>query len=126
MNLNEDIENAISSGINYLGRKQKQDGSFSNRVSTLKNFNVYEENQSAFPTSLILSSLNDLSNSSGLRKIRSNASKFILSQRSDFWSWNYWKRNSAESSKSPYPEDLDDTCCAVAALTEYDSKSVSA
>lgn len=125
MNLKE-IENAISSGINYLGRKQKQDGSFSNRVSTSKNFSTYEENQSAFPTSLILSSLNSLADTEETGKIKSRASEFILSQRSDFWSWNYWKRNSAESMKSPYPEDLDDTCCAVAALTAYDPSLVSA
>ncbi|MFA6973155.1 MAG: hypothetical protein WC238_00250 [Parcubacteria group bacterium] len=126
MNLDKDIENAISSGINYLSQKQKRDGSFSNRVSTSKNFSSYEENQSAFPTSLILSSLNSFPNMGELGKIKNNVSKFILGQRSEFWSWNYWKRNSAESSKSPYPEDLDDTCCAVAALTGYDSKSVSA
>ncbi len=125
MNLN-DIESAISSGIDYLSQKQKQDGSFSNRISTSKNFSSYKENQSAFPTSLILSSLNSLADTGELGKIKNNVSKFILGQRSEFWSWNYWKRNSTESSELPYPEDLDDTCCGVAALMKYNSKLISA
>ena len=123
MNVKE-IENTISSGINYLGRKQKRDGSFPNLVSTSKKFNTYKENQSAFLTSLILSSLNSLTDTGESGKIKSRASKFILSQRSEFWSWNYWKRNSPESKSSPYPEDLDDTCCALAALIFHDQKNV--
>ncbi|OGI36009.1 MAG: hypothetical protein A2259_01645 [Candidatus Moranbacteria bacterium RIFOXYA2_FULL_43_15] len=48
-----------------------------------------------------------------------------MNQKSDFWSWNYWERNSPDSKDTPYPDDLDDTCCAATALIGHNSKIVS-
>lgn len=52
----------------------------------------------------------------GTEHITKGATKFILSQRSTRWSWNYWRRNSQKSKQTPYPDDLDDTANAFAAL----------
>ncbi|MFZ2975821.1 MAG: hypothetical protein WA055_04330 [Candidatus Moraniibacteriota bacterium] len=120
-----DISEAIKSGIKYLSRSQKEDGSFSNLISTSKRFENPKENRSIFPACLILASLSSLPQSKVLGKAKSKSAKFLLSQKSDFWSWNYWKRNSPESKDAPYPDDLDDTCCAMVALIKHDPKSIS-
>ena len=120
----KNIKEAIKSGTNFLAKSQREDGSFPNFVSVSKGFNNTKENQSVFPTCLILSSLSGLGNSEDLEKVKNKAAKFILNQKSEFWSWNYWKRNSRESKSTPYPDDLDDTCCAMAALIECNPKAV--
>jgi hypothetical protein len=119
-----DISEAIKSGIEYLSRTQKEDGSFSNFISTSKRFENPKENQSIFPACLILASLDSLPQSKVLGKVKSKSAKFLLSQKSDFWSWNYWKRNSPESKDAPYPDDLDDTCCAMTGLIKHNPKAI--
>ena len=121
----DDINEAIKSGIDCLALNQREDGSFPNFVSTSKDLDHARENQSIFPTCLILASLSSLAHSKDAEKIKNKAAKFLLSQKSDFWSWNYWKRNSSDSKSTPYPDDLDDTCCAVSALIGHNSKFVS-
>jgi hypothetical protein len=121
----KDINEAIESGVAFLVRSQREDGSFPDFSSTSKHFDNAKENQSIFSTCLIMASLNDLPNSKDLEKTRNRAVKFLTGQRSDFWSWNYWKRNSADSKDMPYPDDLDDTCCAMAALIGHNPKIVS-
>lgn len=120
-----DISEAIKSGIEYLSRTQKEDGSFSNFISVSKRFENPKENRSIFPACLILASLDSLPQSKVLRKVKSKSAKFLMGQKSDFWSWNYWKRSSPESKDAPYPDDLDDTCCAMVALIKHDPKSIS-
>jgi len=121
----DDINEAIKSGIDCLTLNQREDGSFPNFVSTSKDLDHARENQSIFPTCLVLASLSGLAHSKDAEKIKNKAAKFLLSQKSDFWSWNYWKRNSSDSKTTPYPDDLDDTCCAMAALIGHDPKLVS-
>lgn len=121
----EKINEAVKSGIDFLTGSQREDGSFPGFVSASKDFDRSEENQSVFPACLILSSLNSLPGSKELEKIKNKAAKFLLSQKSDFWSWNYWKRNSSDSRATPYPDDLDDTCCAVSALIGHNPELVS-
>jgi hypothetical protein len=123
--IHNEIDKAIKSGIVYLAKNQREDGSFPNFVSTLKDLDHARENQSIFPTCLILASLSGLAYSKDSEKIKNKAAKFLLKQKSDFWSWNYWKRNSTDSKNTPYPDDLDDTCCAVTALIAYKPQIVS-
>ena len=40
----------------------------------------------------------------------------MLGQKSQHWSFNYWLKNSEESRKTPYPDDLDVTFCTLSAL----------
>lgn len=123
--IQDEIEKAIKSGVDYLAKNQREDGSFPSFVSDSKSFDRVKENQSIFTTCLILSSLNSLPESKELERIKSRAAKFLLNQKSDFWSWNYWKRNSSDGKNTPYPDDLDDTCCAVSALIGHNPKFVS-
>jgi hypothetical protein len=117
-----DVEKAMNLGAGYLAKSQKKDGSFLSSVSALKNFKKSKENQAIFSTCLILSSISNFPEVS--KKVKKKTANFLLGQKSDFWSWNYWKRNSAESKRVPYPDDLDVTCCAIAALIMHDPKTI--
>jgi hypothetical protein len=123
--IHNEIDKAIKSGVGYLAKNQREDGSFPNFVSTSKDLDHARENQSIFPTCLILASFSGLAYSKDSEKIKNKAAKFLLKQKSDFWSWNYWKINSTDSKNTPYPDDLDDTCCAVTALIAYKPQIVS-
>jgi len=68
----------------------------------------------------VLSCLSALEETPKVKTIKQKAAKFLLSQKSKHWSFNYWVRNSQEAKKLPYPDDLDDTFCALSALFQYD------
>lgn len=117
------LERALSQGIASLLNQQQPDGSFFSFSSPQKdNFSYTLTFNSTFTTSLILDSLHTLPPTASLKKIKKNASMFLLQQKSAYWSFNYWARNSDEAKKMPYPDDLDDTVCALAALFHYDNK----
>jgi hypothetical protein len=63
-----------------------------------------------FPIALILSCIAK----SGIRT--DWMTKFLLSQRSTSWTWNYAVRGSKAAERMHYPDDLDDTSCALSAL----------
>jgi len=120
------ITDVISSGISYLQKQQQTDGSFLSLSSpSLTRFNKVFMFHSTFSTSLILSCLNSLEETATLKTIKQKAASFLLTQKSDNWSFNYWTRGSKEANKMPYPDDLDDTFCALSALCEHDSSLVS-
>jgi hypothetical protein len=52
--------------------------------------------------------------------IRSNAASFLLREKKKNWSFNYWARGAKERESMPYPDDIDDTFNALAALMRYD------
>lgn len=97
----------IGDSLEFLRKKQQTDGSFAGSEST-------------FLTSLILSCLNSLNEDPVTETIKKKSADFLLSQKSRHWSFNYWKRESKKNLELPYPDDLDDTFCALAALSEYD------
>jgi hypothetical protein len=123
MNRNE-INESVREGINCLFKTQKNDGSFTGTASTSKTFSDFKENKSIFFTGLILFSLSAFSDFKNANKLKNKSANFLLDQKSEFWSWNYWKRNSSESKNSPYPDDLDDTCCIISALIKYNPKII--
>lgn len=119
------ITDAISSGITYLQTQQQTDGSFlslssPSSLSFQKAFTFH----SVFSTALILSCLNNLKDSPMLQEIKQKAASFLLSEKSEHWSFNYWVRGSKETKEMPYPDDLDDTFCALSALYQYDPKLI--
>jgi hypothetical protein len=50
---------------------------------------------------------------------RAGAVQFLLSQHSPQWSFNYWAADESARVSLPYPDDLDDTFVAMAALAGY-------
>lgn len=73
------------------------------------------ERQTTFTTSLILLCLGK-HDGKIIKKMVRAGSDFLLNERSPQWSWNYWQRESNEYLTMPYPDDLDDTMCALAAI----------
>lgn len=122
---NNKIEKVINKGLEYLAGKQNQDGSFDSFVSwDEENFSKPIYRASIFPTCLVLSCINNLRSYEISKKVAQKSATFLLLQKSDFWSFNYWKRNSKEATSVPYPDDLDDTCCALAGLSGYDDSII--
>jgi hypothetical protein len=117
------IESTIISGIAFLAKSQQQNGSFLSLSSPEENnFSKAIIFPSVFSTTLILSSLISLEEFEGLQEVKEKAVSFLLSQKSKDWSFNYWDRNSDQYKNIPYPDDLDDTFCALAALHLFDPK----
>jgi hypothetical protein len=81
-------------------------------------FRAHRTHTTIFFSALILECLRNVPNT---QVIRRNLANFLLDNRSSDWTWNYWIRTSPEASSQPYPDDLDDTACALAALHSYQS-----
>lgn len=121
----DNIINSIGNGISFLAKSQQKNGgflSFSSREPS--DFIKAEACHSTFHSSLILSSLSALEQSAKVKKIEASLASFLLSQKSDNWTFNYWQRNSKESKTLPYPDDLDDTFCALIALKLYNPEYI--
>lgn len=112
--------NIVERELTYLLSLQQRDGSFLSLSSSSPQFTSSITYQTTFTTSLILLALHDLPDSALLSQIRKRAVNFLLSQKSEHWSWNYWARGAQQAKDLPYPDDLDDTFCALAALFHYD------
>lgn len=113
----------IQRGISYLGSVQQDNGGFlSFSTSSRRNFNQAIARHSTFSSAFILSALCRLPRVSGVDNMKRRTAHFLITQKSQHWSFNYWQRNSSESREMPYPDDLDDTFAALAALQRYDSK----
>lgn len=76
-------------------------------------------NDNIFFTALILDCLQGID---GAATIRTRAANYLLAQRSKDWTWNYWERG---STSRPYPDDLDDTACAIAGISGHDASLLS-
>ena len=119
------MQTIINNAINFLSQEQLKNGSFpSITTSNPSNFKKAYTCESVFASALALSSINGLQETKELKKIKKNLVKFLLSQKSQDWSFNYWARESDDFKRMPYPDDLDDTSCALAALHEYDPKLI--
>ncbi len=117
-------EIAIDNGLAYLIKAQKADGSFTSWSSArMRPFKRVREWQTVFVPALMLGSLAKLDDDAAL-KIRQRLSGFLLEQKDDNWSFNYWTRKSPDRKTQPYPNDLDDTFCALAGLYLHDSSLV--
>jgi len=78
-----------------------------------------------YPTSFVPALvLNCLSGISEAQAIRQTLSTKLLAQKSANWSFNYWQRDSQAIKDFPYPDDLDDTFCALIGLYRHDPRLV--
>ena len=119
------ITDVIPSGISYLQTQQQKDGSFLSLSSPRPlSFQTALTFHSTFSTSLILSCLNSLEETAILKTIKQKAASFLLTQKSEYWSFNYWVRGSKEAREMPYPDDLDDTFCVLSAIYQYNPRLI--
>jgi hypothetical protein len=96
-----------AAGLDFLVSCQLDNGSFTQEVGNISR-------ESPFFTSIITCSLSRLPESPAVLECIRRAAAYLESQRSPTFSFNYLPRG---ASPSPYPDDLDDTFCALAALT---------
>jgi len=116
------LKHSISSGIASLNSHEYK-GQFLGFSSTDPNhFGTELPLPTTFVTSLILLCLENIKGvtPSDTRSL----AQFLLSQKTAHWSYNYWTRESTQARETPYPDDLDDTFCALAALFRYDPKLI--
>lgn len=115
-----------SGKLAFLKGQQNKDGSFVSKTGQSLDFARTRASDTIFLTSLILSSLTSIPESLKLKKIKQKALVFLLSQKSEDWSFNYWKKGSDAAKILPYPDDLDDTFCALSAIFQTDPKALDA
>lgn len=97
--------------LEILSRYQNTDGSFNQETipeSTPR--------KSIYYTAVILISLRNIPDSLVKKSMSEKGCSFLKKHISLIYSWNYIARNEA----SPYPDDLDDTFLALAALSLYE------
>lgn len=117
----------INKGVQQLSSLQEKDGSFLSFSSPdEQNFKNATSYHTTFLSCFILLETAFLPITTNISYMRNKIAAFLLLHKSAYWSWNYWQRNSKEAKKLPYPDDLDVTFCALAALFHYDKKLITA
>ncbi len=123
--MEEKIKKTIKESINFIFQKQQKDGSFFSLSSEKQNLSSGEKYTTSLGASFILSCLSGFSDFTS-EKIKKKIVRFLLKEKSDMNSFNYWSRSSKEARELPYPDDLDDTFCVLASLFSYDKKIINA
>ncbi|HEY1074481.1 MAG TPA: prenyltransferase/squalene oxidase repeat-containing protein, partial [Patescibacteria group bacterium] len=107
-------------GVSFLAASQGQHGGYlshsSSDPSTFKDTSTYS---TTFASALILDCLHNCPHT---ENIKQKLVSFLLSQKTPSGSFNYWDRNDPITQTLPYPDDLDDTFCALAALHRANKK----
>jgi hypothetical protein len=121
MHLNSAVSNtvtlAVKQGLNFLKTNQSSDGSFVVKASAAADdFSSYRRHPSVFFSALILECLHGIEDT---KTITTQLANFLLANKSEHWTWNYWMRGVDATVSQTYPDDLDDTVCALAALQHY-------
>ncbi|HYH36405.1 MAG TPA: hypothetical protein VD706_02820, partial [Candidatus Saccharimonadales bacterium] len=119
-----EIETALDRGLAFLGKSQEDDGGFVSYSSISKqSFRRLKSTRTTFVPALMLASLAALEQPAASR-IRDRIAGFLLRQKDDTWAFNYWAKEAPERMAMPYPNDLDDTFCALSALYLHDSSII--
>ncbi len=114
--------NPCNRALTQLARLQSEAGNFTSYSSpTYDDFLPKKHYQTVFPNALILCALRNVADEQGT-SIKQRLAAYLLTQKSSLWSFNYWDRGSQESQSLPYPDDLDDTFCALSALYHQSSE----
>lgn len=105
----DEIASAIGAGLSYLANHADDPGA------------------AFFPTPLLLSILQPFKENSDPRidELASKAISIIKQDRQCNGAFNYWRRHTPERAARPYPDDLDDTALAYAALHCYSGNGLS-
>ena len=120
--INPNTEPNFKKGIEFLRKEQNADGSFTSFSLVLGpgNARTGPEHNTVFANAIILDCLNSVSDPQ-VDLIKRKLASFLIEQRSPkLWTFNYWVRSAKQRKEIPYPDDLDDTFCVLAALYNYD------
>jgi hypothetical protein len=113
---------ALARGSTFLRKNQAEDGGFDTFYSpSVQPFRAQAPYRTTFLPALILQALGGVN---GTNAVRNRLAQWLIAQRSPQWSFNYWPAGAKERSEMTYPDDLDDTFCALGGLWRHDSKLV--
>ena len=116
---------AIQRGLAYLDQRQQADGGFISFSSpSNRPFEPAIACRTNFVPALMLASLSAVEDNAA-RSIRGRLARFLLAQKSPTWSFNYWATSAAQRQTHPYPDDLDDTFCALIGLYLHNPSIIS-
>ena len=118
MTTSQTINKAIAANLKFIHSHQQPNGSF---LGYLPGDN--HGHGTIFTPSLIGSALSGLP-ATQTAIILKPLVLFLLGERSTSWSFNYWPKASPEYKQRPYPDDLDDTFCALAAIHLANPKQI--
>jgi hypothetical protein len=111
------ITSVIEGGIAYLRHEQQPDGSFTGDSSkTIQPFMRVHTYRTTFLPAVVLGALHAID---AAQDIRGPLATWLSAQRSPAGSFNYWAARAPERRTMPYPDDLDDTFCALVALQRH-------
>ncbi|KKR27773.1 MAG: hypothetical protein UT60_C0037G0010, partial [candidate division CPR2 bacterium GW2011_GWD2_39_7] len=122
--IKSNLKDAINLATSFLLAEQRADGSFLDYAWEAHGGGSKWERHTIFSAAIVLLSLSELTESEDLKALKKRAANFLLAQKSNRWSFNYWTKGSNEQKTMPYPDDLDDTSCALAALLKYDKRLI--
>jgi len=122
MHNKKELDKATLRGIAFIEKNQNKDGSF-NSFSHTGSKTDYEIFVTTFYASLILFGMAK-NNDRRLIGIREKTSKFLISERNNSGTYNYWARSFVKYQSERCPDDLDDTFCALSALFSSNKKLV--
>jgi hypothetical protein len=115
---------AIARGIAFVRSVQRSDGGFDSYSSpTVIPFHPEKTYRTTFTPALILTAL---AGNDSATDIRGKLAAWVSAQHSRAWSFNYWAKNTPERQLQPYPDDLDDTFCALVGLYRHDPLLITA
>lgn len=118
------VRAAIAGGLRFLESAQSSGGSFSSFSSaTLRPFQTTQTYSTTFASSIILGAVSQLPDKAA-KRVAGKAAAWLRTQGSAGWSYNYWAKDALQHTALPYPDDLDDTCCALLGLYWHDQRLV--
>ena len=105
---------AIEHGVGYLAKAQQPSGAFETLTSPKPDFSgATPYRKSVYVTTYVMHTLAGLPPSSQIETIQQKAAAFLQAEQEEDGAWNYEGRGEWR-----IPADLDDTSCAIAALTQ--------
>lgn len=111
---------AVTRGLAYVRTRQRPDGSFESYSSPTKHpFRTETTYHTTFVPAIILAALSHVAGDAA-RRISQPLAQWLLAQKGEQGSFNYWAKDAPERQHLPYPDDLDDTFCALIALYGHD------
>lgn len=116
----------LHSGIAFIEKYQDREGGFSGHILDFQSVDggACADFFPMFVSLLISSCCSSVPKNEVRDKMREKLQAFILRNRNNEWMWNYWPIGSKARNSMPYPDDMDDTACALIALRQYDENAV--
>lgn len=119
-----DISEALTSAIIFVAKNQNTSGGFTSVSQHSNEENKNSNHETIFYPALIATLLKQI-NQPQINDIVEKIYFFLVKEKNNDWSFNYWSKRDPIFGSEPYPNDLDDTCLALAAFANYRSQSIS-